>query len=312
MEYKWWRNPAPNPVQKVLRIGGMLCMDSSHTNYKITRLMQQAYELYLDQINREEGGVLINGERYFVELVLGDDRSLDRLITPLYNELTAKQGINLILGPYGSGLAERLAKLAEDKPVLVMMPGAGVPEVFQGDGRSNVFGTLTPSSQYLLPPLQMAALFNDWSDSRAAYIFENNVFGKSACSGVEYMVVNQTLLLPANRVMRIMVPDNAGGTAGDLSIKATVAKLSRWQPEIVIGCVYPDVCKRLLFEMREQDLCVKMIIMTICVGMEDFIPTTREAGAYVVGTTPWVATLRGPLEGSFYPDDPRPITVLHN
>ncbi len=117
----WLRSeglPAPTPI----RLGTALTLDCCSKHAAMGHALRYAYEVFLEWVNEVRGGVLVGGVRRPVEIILIDDLSDAALVANITMDIVDRQGINLLLGPYSSGLTEAAATVAAQLGATMVAP----------------------------------------------------------------------------------------------------------------------------------------------------------------------------------------------
>jgi branched-chain amino acid transport system substrate-binding protein len=102
----------------------------------------RGYRLYIDDLNRR-GGLLGRP----VQLVVYDDQSNPATSVRLYNKLISEDRVDLIVGPYSSGITQAVASVAEKHQRVMIDPFAAASVAFKNT-RWN-FQAIAPSEGYL-------------------------------------------------------------------------------------------------------------------------------------------------------------------
>ncbi len=105
-------------------------------------------ELAVDQAN-EHGGWL--GRK--LELKLYDDKSDPGTAVRLYTRLITDDRVDLLIGPYSSGVTQAVAPLINKYRMTTIDPGASLPDIFVKGNEWNIQGTASslPYLEELLP-----------------------------------------------------------------------------------------------------------------------------------------------------------------
>ena len=127
------------------------------------------------------GGVL---KRYPVKVYFQDDGSRVEGVRRATDHLLANDRVDLLFGPYSSGLTAAAAAVAEERHRLMWNQGGASDDVYQ-KGYRGIIGVLTPASRYLaglLPVIREAD-----SGARTVGILRATpgAFPKAVSSGVE-------------------------------------------------------------------------------------------------------------------------------
>ena len=88
-----------------------------------------------------------------VELVVRDDRGDRVLVRRQVEELLVRERVDLLAGPYSSGLTRAVAPLAETHGVVLWNHGGAADDIHRR-GYRMVVGIPTPASHYMLPALR--------------------------------------------------------------------------------------------------------------------------------------------------------------
>ena len=143
--------------------------------YEELGLMQKrAYELWQSEINAR-GGLLGRP----VELVVVDDRSEPAKAAEIYRDLIAKQKVDLVFGPYSSGITTAVAPVVEQYGYPMLAAGASADKIWQ-QGYKNVFGMWTPASRYSRGMLELAYLEGL---RRVAILSADDAFSRAIAAG---------------------------------------------------------------------------------------------------------------------------------
>lgn len=87
--------------------------------------VREGYDLFAKQINAT-GGILGRP----VELILYDDQSDKTLVANLYEQLIVEDGVDFLLGPYGSEMTEVVAGITEKHQRVMIAPSATVGSIW--------------------------------------------------------------------------------------------------------------------------------------------------------------------------------------
>jgi ABC-type branched-subunit amino acid transport system substrate-binding protein len=277
-----------NPTQhdaNVLRIGTAITLDHTAKFATLGGAMKNSFVMYFDWLNKHKGGVNVNGQAHVVELVLVDDLSDKVTVGKITDYLLNTLGLKILLAPYSSGLTGIASPKADVSGAVLMAAGSSATSVFQN--RPTVFGTLTPSTQYLVSGFKLLgqAAATQSTKQTMAYVQEDKSWNRGICAKVPNLALTQNLeFLPGGS---ITIPADADEDAA----KVAVQQLAALAPDMVTLCVYRIACHSMLKQMKIQKFYAKAMMATICVTEGDFIDVLGTAGLYTLGVTPWVSSL---------------------
>lgn len=116
--------PAP-PEVKTLRIGHIIAMTGPIAAG--LESCTQGVQMAADWVN-EQGGITVGGDKYQIELVLGDNQSTPDGTVAIANKLVYDEGIKFIVGPIVPWLSIAMQPVTEEAKVLrCLLDGTGTP-----------------------------------------------------------------------------------------------------------------------------------------------------------------------------------------
>lgn len=155
-----------------IRIGATMSQSGSYSTQGIAA--KNGYLLCEQDIN-SKGGVL-NRE---IEFIIYDDQSNSQIAIDLYEKMITEEGVDAIMGPYGSTLTEAVAPVTEHHRMVHISPLAATSSIWE-QGRQYLFMILPPAELFLAGLIEMA--YENELKS-IAIIQENQLFPKAAGFG---------------------------------------------------------------------------------------------------------------------------------
>jgi len=247
---------------------------------------RQGYNLWLDWVNNEYGGVDIGGEKYNVEIVYYDDEGDADTAAGLVEKLINEDQVDFLLGPYSSGLTLATSAIAE-KYNIIMVEGNGASESIFERGFSNIFAVLTPAGNYTQSALKALA---DQGAETVVIAYEDTAFPTSVAQGAQRWADEYGYETLAVETYPVDVAD----------VSAIMTKFRDLDPDVFVGGGHFN--DALLFVRAAKELNFNPDAMVITVGPSN--PNlVEEVGAdaeYLLGPTQWEATMSwdGPYFGS--------------
>jgi branched-chain amino acid transport system substrate-binding protein len=135
---------------------------------------KNGYLLCQDQIN-DRAGILGRSIEF---LIYDDESDTDRAIA-LYEQLITEDGVDLIMGPYGSTLTEAVVPTTEQHQMVHISPLAATTSIWE-QGREYLFMVLPPAELFLAGLIEMA---HDRGLTRIAIIQQDELFPRAAGNG---------------------------------------------------------------------------------------------------------------------------------
>jgi len=108
------------------------------------------YDLWKETVNAK-GGIL--GRK--VDLRIYDDRSEPMTGSKLYEKLISSDKVDLLVGPYGSGVTAAVSTAVEKHKMVMIAPGASSKEIWER-GYKYVFQMITPARYQLTSSVEIA------------------------------------------------------------------------------------------------------------------------------------------------------------
>jgi branched-chain amino acid transport system substrate-binding protein len=134
----------------------------------------------VDAINTA-GGVKVGGKAHQLELKIYDDQSDPNLSVRLYTRLVTSDKVNLLLGPYSSGIAMPGSSVSEKYEIPMVQGGEASEEIFDR-GYKYIFGTLPNATFYFRSAVEAAIKMNP-PVKTAALLYSNEAFDRSVADG---------------------------------------------------------------------------------------------------------------------------------
>jgi len=164
----------PTVASEPIRIGLTLGLTGKYA--KLGDMQQKGFKLWENHIN-EKGGIL--GRQ--VEVIIYDDESDPVTAQMLYRKLIKKDGVDLLLGPYSSGITEAVAPITEKEKFPLLVSGASADSLWQ-KGYRYLFGVYTPASKYAVGFLELLVMQGFRS---VAIVSADDSFSKSVSDGTK-------------------------------------------------------------------------------------------------------------------------------
>lgn len=119
---------------------------------KMGDMQKKAYLLWEESINRRGG--LLNKN---IKMIIEDDKSDKEVAKDIYSRFVIKDKLDLVVGPYSSGITGAIMPIAEKNGYPVIAAGAASDTLWQ-NGYKYIFGIFIPASRYAVGFLEMVAM----------------------------------------------------------------------------------------------------------------------------------------------------------
>lgn len=231
--------------------------------------------LLCEQDINSKGGVL-NRE---IEFLIYDDQSNSQMAIDLYEKLISEEGVDAVMGPYGSTLTEAVAPVTERHRMIHISPLAATSSIWE-QGRKYLFMILPPAELFLAGLIEMA-VENDMKT--VAVLQENQLFPKAAGNGAAALAREKGLQVS------IQYTYNSGHT--DFSAFLNLVKYSEVDVLAMSASALDDFIT-LTKQMKELGVDVKMFGTSGAVT--PFQEALGEDAEYIYGLSAWEPGLPNP------------------
>jgi branched-chain amino acid transport system substrate-binding protein len=144
------------------------------------------------------GGVRVGGRRYGLALSLHDDQSNRARCVEIYRKLCVEEPVDLLLGPYSSGLARAAAPIAEQAQRVFINHGGASADLYR-HGHRMVVGVLSPAEEYFAGFARLLATLKYWR-KRVAIVTAPTAFAREVADGLERVCAERAIRRKGVRV----------------------------------------------------------------------------------------------------------------
>jgi branched-chain amino acid transport system substrate-binding protein len=211
---------------------------------------QRGYDLGVKIIN-DAGGVKVGGKTYKLDVKYYDDESNSAKAAALAQRLIEQDGIQYMLGPYGSGLTIAIAPVTE-KFGVPMVEANGASRALFTKGYKYLFAVLNSADQYLNSAVDLMA--DKKKGATVALAFEQDSFSLDVKLGVMERI-------KANG-MKVVIDDALPKELNDMT--ATLQKVKALKPDLLIVSGHSKGAMTAIKQMNDLKVDVNMLAMTHC------------------------------------------------
>lgn len=231
--------------------------------------------MWVEDVNAQ-GGLLGRP----VELIYYDDESDPQKGALLYRRLIVDDRVDLLLGPYSSGVTLAASSVAEDHDFPMVSAGASSSHIWER-GYRNIFGLYTLGRTYMDQVLDFAKRMGL---TRVALIYADAAFPRDVAEGVRET--------SARLGMTVVYEKSYGNSTTNFS--SLIREMRFRRPEVVIGGSYLPDSTAFMRQAREHRLSADIFAFAVGPGLPDFGLNLGEDAEGVMGNTQWEATLKLP------------------
>jgi branched-chain amino acid transport system substrate-binding protein len=258
---------APPPEGEPIRIGASV--STTGTNGRTGLYQQEAYKLWEAQKNAA-GGLLGRP----VEMVIYDDQSDPTTGARLYEKLITEDQVNLVLGPYASGVTQAVAQVTERYGQPLLVAGASAGEIWER-GFQYVFGVYSIAQDYFKDIVLNIAPAQGYKT--AAVVYEDAVFPTSTGTGA----VAHCKTAGIEVVLKEKYPQKA------TDVSSVLTKVRDANPDMLIGGSYLPDSVLIMRQSKELGLNAKLFAFSVGAAQPDFFETLGADANYVLGPSMW-------------------------
>ncbi|MBL6841767.1 MAG: amino acid ABC transporter substrate-binding protein [Pelagibacterales bacterium] len=211
---------------------------------------QRGYDLGVKIIN-DAGGVKVGGKKYKLAVKYYDDESNSAKAAALAQRLIEQDGIQYMLGPYGSGLTIAIAPVTE-KFGVPMVEANGASRALFTKGYKYLFAVLNSADQYLNSAVDLMATKK--KGATVALAFEQDSFSLDVKLGVMDRI-------KANG-MKVVIDDALPKELNDMT--ATLQKVKALKPDLLVVSGHSKGAMTAIKQMTDLKVDVSMLAMTHC------------------------------------------------
>ena len=268
-------------AQPPIRIGALI----SETGPSAVPAPNQlrGYQLCVKHTN-EKGGVV--GRK--LELVVHDDGSDRATAGRLYERLITRDKVDLVLGPYGSGIADAAADVTEKHRMPLVAPTATDSSLYK-KGRKFIFSMQPPAEIVLEGLLDLAA---KKGLRTVALIHAEIGFGRAVTKGGTDLAKKKGL--------QVIFVD--AYPRESTAFSTILTKVREANPDVlgVASGGFEDLVS-IIRQMKASTVNPKMIGLTVGVELPKFYATLGRDADFVYGVTAWLPELVDLRAGGLIP-----------
>ncbi len=260
----------PLPQGDTIRAGAVLSLTGSLA--PDGQRIREGYGFCQDWINTR-GGISFNGTRHPFQIRIEDDGSRASASSDLAQRLIAEDGIKLLLGPSSFVTAAKVASIAEEHHVPVVLASQVSDAVFSE--RRYVFGVLTPASRQLAGVFDLAVTLQPPLRT-VAILHSNDSFSTEvAAAGRDYAAQKGLEVVSVQRY-----------PSGTNDLRRQLAAASAATPDLLVESGHAD--EGVLTLRQAQQLQVQAQAFAFSDGPTSVIVSElQQAAAYTFGATQW-------------------------
>ena len=223
---------------------------------------------WVDEVNAR-GGLLAHK----IKLILLDDKSDTQTAIKLYEKLITEDKVDLVLGPYSSGITEAVANVTERYKMPFIAYGASSTPIWE-KGRKYIFNIVAPAESFQKGAVHLA---KQAGVTKAAIIGQDSLFPRQAGKGAKDWAQKLGIT--------IVLEENYPAKQTDFTALLQKAKAAGAEA-IFSGSYFADAAAQLR-QMREQNLNFKLFSGTVGPALPNFPEQLGPTAEYILGFSLW-------------------------
>lgn len=268
----------PTDSQAKIRVGVTLSLTGDYAAPGRDEL--EGIRMWVDDLNAR--GSLLGRK---VELVHYDDKSDPVTSARLYEQLITGDKVDLLLGPYSSGITLEASTVAEKHDFPMLCTGAADSRIWSR-GYRNVFGIDVPASSYMDLVIDSAS---NAGLKTIALLYAGADFTRDVAAGVRAEA--------ASRGMEVVFdeefPEDGAAFAG------YIQRMMRVNPDVVIGGTYLNDSLEIMRQASRFRFAPKAFVFTVGPALAEFGTKLGPAAEGVMGVVAWMPSAHMPRAQDF-------------
>ena len=220
-----------------------------------------------------------------IELKYYDDQSNAGTAVRLYTRLITEDKVDLLIGPYSSGITQAVAPLINKYQRVALDPGASLPAIFEGANKWN-FQLLSASTHYLEGVLPMAKAHGA---KNVALLSLQSAFTLACGAAREEQAHKLGMPIVYNATYALPQPD----------FSSIALAIKNSNPDVVILCSYYPDAVGIAQSLHRIDYAPRIFSETIGPAEDQYIQALGPISNRVLSNTSWWPTLKTPDNGGF-------------
>lgn len=241
---------------KVIKFGAPLPLTGALSTEGLKH--KDGYDLWKDTVNAQ-GGIEVNGEKYLVEIIYYDYQSDSATAVKLAEKAITEDGITLMFGPFGSGVAKAVSAVTERYKVPMIAPSASSEGVYS-DGYKYIFGTFTPD-RTLTEPLADIMVSQPDAPKTIAILARNDLFPLS--------IGNEAKKSAEKRGLQVVAFEQYAIGTSDFA--PTLIQIKSLNPDWIFATGYANDLIQISRQMKELDVNAKAVTMIAGAVYKEYI-----------------------------------------
>lgn len=226
------------------------------------------YQMWVEDVNAR-GGLL--GRT--VQLRYYDDESNPDTGVRLYERLITADRVDLVLGPYGSPVAQAASVVTERYGFPMVNPGASSTAIWTR-GFEYVFGVYGSARRYMDGAIEIA---RERGYRTVAVVNEDTTFARDNAQGAIETAQRLGLQVVFREEYRRDTPD----------FSSLLLKVRQANPDVLIGGTYLPDSIQLTRQLKELNIAPRIVAFSVGPALPDFVQALGADAEFIMGSSQW-------------------------
>ncbi|OGQ13356.1 MAG: hypothetical protein A2026_19315, partial [Deltaproteobacteria bacterium RBG_19FT_COMBO_46_12] len=232
------------------------------------------YDFWAEWVNNR-GGITVGGKKYKVKMIYYDDESNPQTSARLFEKLITQDKVDIILGPYGSGIAMASTTIAERHRYVVILPLNDSDELYNR-GYKYIYSVLPIASRDMIPMVDLVRGQTPKPNS-IAIIASNSPYPLMCAKGLNEYAKQGGM----NVVMYEQFPEETSDLSSLLSLIKTK------NPDLLFETGYFEHSVLITRQLKDQRFTPKALAFSVGPQLPDFTKSLGKDADYTMGVAYW-------------------------
>ena len=244
-----------------------------------------SYKFWAKKLN-SQGGLLIKGKRYPVELVFYDDEGNPEMSAKLTEKLVTVDGVDLLLGGIGNAQVSAAGAIAEKYRFPMISGGVSSDKLFE-QGFTSLFSTLSKETEQIQGCVKMLKALNP-KPGTVAIIGPDTAFGSSACDGFRKYSKMAGFTIEHFELFPVQIENYS----------SMLLKIKMKNPDVLFVSSQTSMAIKIVKAMKETGFTPKAVIFSYGPTSAEFVKSLGKDADDVFAPAEW--TPRSPGKGPVF------------
>eukprot|EP00639_Heterosigma_akashiwo_P016132 CAMPEP_0206392814 /NCGR_PEP_ID=MMETSP0294-20121207/20233_1 /ASSEMBLY_ACC=CAM_ASM_000327 /TAXON_ID=39354 /ORGANISM="Heterosigma akashiwo, Strain CCMP2393" /LENGTH=861 /DNA_ID=CAMNT_0053846065 /DNA_START=44 /DNA_END=2629 /DNA_ORIENTATION=- len=256
---------------------------TSATYLKMGPMIRNTLEMWVWWVNEIHGGIKVGDQTFNAEVKYVNDWHSSAHVTNITKYLIEEEGAQFMFAPYSTTLTKPAAVVAEDHKIITIAGSASSTSIYTD--KKYLFTPLTSSGELMTAGIKSLALRGA---ETIVKVTQDKTFTQSMCSPLNDYADELAASTGSN--VRVIASYVLPAVVSDADVEALMRNLTALPEhvDISVGCVYYDVCTRMIAASKAHGYAPDAMLHSICVDNGNFLADTgADDGRYILGAVNW-------------------------